>query len=68
MKLVEDWKQAHTWISVKLSALGVVATGLWIFLPVVQSVVSPETSVRITLGLFVLIGLGRIVDQGKKDV
>lgn len=67
MKLVDDWKRCYTWFSVIFAALGATATGLWVLLPALQQTLPPPLMTKITLGLFVTIGLGRLVNQDKKN-
>lgn len=61
MNLVNDWKKCWKWFSIQISLLGVVATSLWDYIPALQSS-------KMVMGLFVLIVIGRIIDQEKKDV
>ncbi len=65
MRLVSDWKKCRKWFSIKFSVVGLAASGMWLYLPTLQSTVSADLMVKITLGLFILIGIGRIVDQDK---
>lgn len=58
MKLVDDWRNAHKWISVQLCILGVVAESLWEYIPALQSP-------KIMILFFMLIAIGRIIKQEK---
>ncbi|MFY9349305.1 MAG: hypothetical protein WBL20_16220 [Sphingobium sp.] len=73
MKLVEDWRRAWRWWSVRLSALGALLMGVaevagqsWAGLPqdVRDQVPHAQT---IALVLFMAAGLARLVKQGGKD-
>jgi hypothetical protein len=61
MKLVPHWKSAWKWFSVQAIALA----ALWETIPLeAKAVLDPSTQSWITLGLLVVAGLGRMVDQG----
>lgn len=59
MKLVDNWRNAHKWLSIQLCILGIVAEGLWDYIPVLQSS-------RVTILFFALIALGRLIKQEEK--
>lgn len=67
MKLVDDWKKCYTWLSMRLTAVGVVATSMWVFLPALQQALPQPLMIKIIIGLFVAIGIGRLVNQDKKN-
>jgi hypothetical protein len=61
MKLVPHWKSAWKWFSVQAIALA----ALWETIPLeAKAVLDPSTQSWITLGLLVVAGLGRMIDQG----
>jgi hypothetical protein len=61
MKLVPNWQKAWKWFSVQAIALA----ALWETIPLEAKVVlEPTTQSWITLGLLVLAGVGRMIDQG----
>lgn len=60
MKLVDDWKKCLKWLSIQLCAIGILATSMWDLVPVLNSP-------KITILLFILIAVGRLIDQEKKD-
>ncbi len=64
IQLVDDWKYCRKWLSVKLSVLGTVSCGLWLYLPALQSAIPQNLLTLITMGLFLMIGIGRVIDQG----
>lgn len=66
IKLVPDWKKCTKWLSIRFSAAGIVANGLWLLLPGLQQNISSDLITKITLGLFMLIAIGRMVDQNKE--
>lgn len=61
INLVNDWRNAHKWLSVQLCILGVVAESLWDYIPALQSP-------KIMIGFFVLIAIGRIIKQEENVV
>lgn len=67
MKLVQDWKSAYKWLTIHLSILGIVATGMWDYIPTLQTIIPAPLMTKITLGLFGAIMIARIIKQGKDD-
>lgn len=73
MKLVDEWRHAWKWASVRLSALGAlimvlaeVAGQSWAALPPDLRAHIPHAD-TIALWLFVLIGVARVFKKGEKD-
>ena len=61
MKLVPNWQKAWKWFSVQAIAIA----ALWETIPLeAKAVLDPATQSWITLGLLVVAGLGRMIDQG----
>jgi len=61
MKLVDNWKSAWKWMSIRFIALA----ALWESIPMeAKAALEPSTQNWITLGLLVLAGMGRMIDQG----
>lgn len=72
ISLVQDWREAHKWVSVRLSSAGAVLSGLGFGLSMAGGAASwfgtlPLWSVcLIALVIFVLAGLGRILTLERK--
>ncbi len=70
LKLVEDWKRAHTWLSMQMMALAGVIQGAWTYLPDDMKSNLPHwcsTGVAMTtLGLLIGGMGGRLIDQTPK--
>ncbi len=60
MRLVDDWRNAHKWLSIQFCILGIVAEGLWDYIPVLQSS-------KVTILFFALIALGRLIKQERTN-
>jgi len=62
--LVDDWKQAWCWISVKCMVLGAAIQGAWLFIPEDMKASIPPNVVQIvTLGLLAVGVIGRVTKQ-----
>lgn len=73
MKLIDEWRQARKWASVRLSALGALimllaewAGSSWNALPADLRAHIPHAD-TIALVLFLMIPLARVLTKGKKD-
>lgn len=65
--LVDDWKQAWCWISVKCMVLGAAIQGAWLFIPDDMKATIPPNVVQIaTLGLLAIGVVGRITKQPER--
>lgn len=64
MKLVEDWKEAYTWLSINIAAVLGVLNALQASVPYVQ--LPPAQMAWINAGLGVAIIWGRLIQQGAK--
>jgi hypothetical protein len=61
LKLVANWRAAPKWLSMQFLAL----SAMWATIPVEAKMVIPVNwHGYITLGLFLGVGLGRLIDQG----
>lgn len=67
MKLVPDWRNAKRWLSIQFSILGSVASGLWLIFPQIKDNLPEQLTIKIFLTLFVLIAIGRMIDQNKES-
>lgn len=68
MKLVQDWKQCWKWLSMHFTGLGLAGAATYMALPSKLQDAIPHNLVPwLSMGLFCLIFVGRIVDQEKKD-
>ena len=63
-RLVDDWKRAHTWLSVQFGALIAVAALLFDQVPLVHNYVPAGVYDKVMLVLGVLVILGRLKKQG----
>jgi|KBSSwiS6_1023812.scaffolds.fasta_scaffold05428_4 hypothetical protein len=61
-RLIADWKKAHRYWSVRLSGLATILTATWAALPADLRDRFPHSQ-WVAVGLFLLIGLSRIVAQ-----
>jgi uncharacterized membrane protein required for colicin V production len=66
LQLVEDWKAAHKWASVRLSAAFAAVALAYDYLPAVQSYIAPYVSPHAMAGLSGLIIVARIVTVARK--
>lgn len=63
-RLVEDWRQAWCWISVKCMVLGAAIQGAWIFIPDdMKASIPPDVVQYMTLALLGVGVLGRVTKQ-----
>lgn len=64
LKLVEDWRSARKWLSVKCMALAGALQSTWLFIPDdMKTSVPPGLVGKVTLGLLILGLLGRLFQQ-----
>lgn len=65
MKLVENWKEAWRWYSMRAAAIGAGVLSAWPMLPDEWKAALPEWSLS-ALGVATLltVAVGRVVDQG----
>lgn len=68
MKLVEDWKQCWKWFSVQGAALIAIAPEAYQQVQGMQAYVSPGLFNHAMAVLGVLVIVGRVIEQEKKDV
>ena len=61
-RLIADWTKAHRYWSVRLSGLATILTATWAALPADLRDQFPHSQ-WVAVGLFLLIGLSRIVAQ-----
>jgi hypothetical protein len=67
INLVEDWKQAHKWLSVKIPVIGSALLGSYVVLPAELKAAIPHWAVVAAAITFLLGGaVGRVVDQTPK--
>lgn len=68
MKLVDDWKRAHKWLSVHCMIAAGAVQGAWEFVPMSMKASFPAWGLNaLTVALLVLGVAGRLVDQSSKD-
>lgn len=63
MKLVEDWKEAYTWLSINIAAVMGVLNALQASVPYVQALLSPTQMAWMNAALGVAIIWGRLIQQ-----
>ena len=62
--LVDDWRKAGTWISVKCMTLGIAIQGAWVFIPEDMKASLPPSLVQyMTMALLGAGVLGRLIKQ-----
>lgn len=64
MKLVEDWKEAYTWLSINIAAIMAVLNGLQATVPFVQGLLTPGQMALVNTALGVAVIWGRLIQQG----
>lgn len=63
-RLVDDWRQAWCWISVKCMVLGGAIQGAWIFIPEdMKASIPPNIVQYVTIALLAVGVLGRVTKQ-----
>lgn len=67
MKLVDDWKRAHKWASVRITAALATVSLAYDYLPAVQTYIAPYVSPKVMAALAAVIVIARITDFGKKQ-
>lgn len=69
VKLVEDWRKAHKWLSTQCMTLAAAVQGAWLYIPddMRQSIPSKLVT-GVTIGLMLLGVVGRLIKQGDSDV
>lgn len=67
MKLVADWQEAHRWISIRLSALGVALPPAWLAMPDDWRAAVPRWAILAFTFLSLSVIAGRMVDQKPAD-
>lgn len=69
MRLVDDWKKVHTYLSSQLIHVTIALNGAWASLSSMQSYISPKLLAVVSTTLLVLAFLGRYLDEsGKSNV
>lgn len=68
MKLIDEWRQAHKWLSVQIPAINAAFLLVWSQLPQKFQDVLP-VPVVIGIAVFLLVAgvFGRVVDQTPKE-
>jgi len=66
MNLVEDWKRAHKWASVRIAAVLATVSVAYDYFPAVQSYVAPYVSPKTMAIISVVIIAARVISFGKK--
>lgn len=68
LQLVEDWRRARKWASMKCMALAGSLQGAWLFVPDdMKTAVPPGLVGKVTIGLVVLGMLGRLLQLTPPD-
>jgi hypothetical protein len=67
MKLVEDWKQAHKWLSVRIPLVSAAIAPAWLGLPDDWKSAVPRWAVLAFTFLALSTVVGRVIDQTPKD-
>lgn len=73
MKLVDDWRQAHRWWSVRFAGLGALFTGIGVGASYATSamallpVLSFRTVCAVALLIFVCVLAGRLLQQDRAE-
>jgi len=68
IELVEDWRRAHRWLSVRLMALGVALQSAWPLVPDdVKSHLPSWLFSSLSIGILIAAVAGRLVQQAPKD-
>ena len=64
LQLVENWRQARKWASVKCMALAGVLQTAWLAVPdEIKATIPPGLVGKVTIGLLVLGLMGRLLQQ-----
>ena len=66
IKLVDDWRKAHKWLSTQLCLVAASVSLAYEYLPAVREFIAPYVSPNTMALLAGLIILARIIDQGGK--
>lgn len=66
MKLVEDWKESYTWLSVHAAGLITVINALQATVPQIQALLSPTQVLWINSALGIAVIWARLIAQGAK--
>ena len=66
IKLVDDWRKAHRWLSTQLCTAAATLALAYEYLPAVREFIAPYVSPNTMALLAGLIILARIIDQGGK--
>lgn len=68
MKLIDEWKQAYKWISVRCMGLAISIQGAWAAISDDMKTHIPSWLVTtLTIGILILGVGGRLIKQGKGD-
>lgn len=66
MKLIDEWKKAHTLLSIQIPAAGLALTGAWSALPDdMKTFLPPGMGKYLAIGTIVLTMVGRLIKQDK---
>ena len=66
IKLVDDWRKAHKWLSTQLCLVAASVSLAYEYLPAVREFIAPYVSPHVMAGLAALVIVARIIDQGGK--
>ena len=67
MRLVDDWKKVHKWLSTWLVGAAATMLQLYEMLPQFQANVPPKVFHHLMTALVILIIVGRLIKQGQSD-
>lgn len=66
IKLVDDWRKAHKWLSTRLCLVAASVSLAYEYLPAVREFIAPYVSPTTMALLAALVIVARIIDQGGK--
>lgn len=67
MKLVDDWKQAHRWLSIQIAAVGATLEASWLMVPdAIKENLPAWIGTAVAITAFAGIVAGRLIDQAPK--
>ena len=64
IKLVEDWRKAHKWLSTQICTAAAALALAYEYLPAVREFIAPYVSPNTMAALAGLVIVARIIDQG----
>lgn len=66
IKLVEDWRKAHRWLSTQLCIVAASVSLAYEYLPAAREFIAPYVSPHVMAGIAALVIVARVIDQGGK--